>query len=451
MGPQCARDRRRVARRGGDRESAPSAYRCDEHRPGIRDRQQLRHRRGRIRRSDGTRDARRRPHGAFVGRRVGRAVHGRRAHRAASGVASRPGLGQLGPRRHRGHNGVRCHLTQAGPGTVLLRADLPLPPRCRHGLRGRSCGLLPGHRGQARPRAGELLPGGKARRGRDGRGVASAPSDASTARRHQAHSSIRCRGRAPRGVHGGAPPIRARSPGDRAPPVTPYGGALRFRNRRRRRVLLRDGAARRPRRRLAPAALRAHPARAGHLPPAPGVSLAVGGPVLWPGASRHQAREHLRLPLRRRIRLRKGAGFRDRANGPRCSGDEHGAHAGERRSWNAGVHGPRAGDGDRGGRPRRYLCDRLRGLLAPDRAARIHRGHADGDARATRPDYAHTSVSPGGPADPQATRGPHPRLSGEGPRIDRSPPKTCRPDWPRSRARAPGPRTGPGSGGPSTR
>src|SRR5690349_2809815 len=267
-----------------------------------------------------------------------------------------------------------------------------------------------------RARAGELLPGGKARRGRDGRGVASAPSDAGTARRHQAHSSIRCRGRAPRGVHGGAPPIRARSPGDRAPPVTPYGGALRFRNRRGRRVLLRDGAARRPRRRLAPAALRAHPARAGHLPPAAGVSLAVGGPVLWPGASRHQAREHLRLPLRRRIRLRKGAGFRDRANGPRCRGDEHGAHAGERRSWNAGVHGPRAGDGDRGGRPRGYLRDRLRGLLAPDRAARVHRGHADGDARATRPGHAHTAISPGGPADPQATRGPHPRLSGEGPR-----------------------------------
>src|SRR5438874_3555195 len=48
----------------------------------------------------------------------------------------------------------------------------------------------------------------------------------------------------------------------------------------------RHGAARRPRCRLAAAALRANPARAGHLPAAPGVSLAVRGPVVRPGASR---------------------------------------------------------------------------------------------------------------------------------------------------------------------
>ena len=37
---------------------------------------------------------------------------------------------------------------------------------------------------------------------------------------------------------------------------------------------------------------------------------------LRPGASRHQAREHLRLPLRRGVRLREGAGFRNRGGSP---------------------------------------------------------------------------------------------------------------------------------------
>src|SRR2546422_11419301 len=85
--------------------------------------------------------------------------------------------------------------------------------------------------------------------------------------------------------------FRSRGPGDRPPPLTPHGGALRFRDGRRRRLLLRDGAARRPRCGLATAALRANPARTGHLPAAPGVSLAVGGPVVRLGASRHQDRK----------------------------------------------------------------------------------------------------------------------------------------------------------------
>ena len=51
-----------------------------------------------------------------------------------------------------------------------------------------------------------------------------------------------------RRVGGGGPPVRARGPGHRPPPLAPHGGALRFRDRRRRRLLLRHGAARWPRR-----------------------------------------------------------------------------------------------------------------------------------------------------------------------------------------------------------
>src|SRR5947207_2984827 len=50
---------------------------------------------------------------------------------------------------------------------------------------------------------------------------------------------------------------------------------FRFRDRRRRRLLLCHGAAGRPRCRLATPPLRANPARTGHLPASPGLSLAV--------------------------------------------------------------------------------------------------------------------------------------------------------------------------------
>ena len=138
---------------------------------------------------DEPRDAPRLP-GALLGRRVGRAVHGRRADPAAPGGGGRPGLGQLGPRRHRAHDRVRRHLVPDRPGAVLLRARVPLPARGGHGLCRRPRGLPAGHRGQARARAGELPAGGEARRGRDGRGLASPASHAGTARRHQAHPAL---------------------------------------------------------------------------------------------------------------------------------------------------------------------------------------------------------------------------------------------------------------------
>src|SRR5882724_7770344 len=165
-------------------------------------------------------------------------------------AVGRSGFGQLGPRRRRAHDVVQCHLVQTRPGAVLLRARVPLPPRGGHGLCRCPCGLLPGHRGQARARAGELPSRGEARRGGDGGGLARSASHAGQACRHQAHPALLRPGWAGRSVGTSRPPIRARGPGDRPPPLTPYGGALRFRDGRRRRLLLRNGAARRPRCRL---------------------------------------------------------------------------------------------------------------------------------------------------------------------------------------------------------
>src|SRR6266699_1844829 len=133
------------------------------------------------------------------------------------------------------------------------------------------------------------------------RELASPASHAGEACRHQAHPALVRRRRAYRSVGGSTPAIRARGPGDRPPPLTPYCGALRFRDRRRRRLLLCHGTAGRPRCRLATPALRANPARTGHLPASPGLSLAVRGPVMRPGSSRHQTREHLPLPVRRGV------------------------------------------------------------------------------------------------------------------------------------------------------
>ena len=109
MGSRRHRDRGGVARRGGDPEPARAGSDGDEPRRGLRDRQQLRHRRGRVRRSPGARDPPRHA-GALLGRRLGRAVHGRRADLPASRAAGRPGIGQLGPRRHRTRDRVRRHL-----------------------------------------------------------------------------------------------------------------------------------------------------------------------------------------------------------------------------------------------------------------------------------------------------------------------------------------------------
>ena len=93
------------------------------------------------------------------------------------------------------------------------------------------------------------------------------------------------------------------------------------------------------------------------------------------GAPRHQAGQHLRLPLRRRPRLRQGARLRHR-QGRRTRRRSNGDPVTQRTraAGNAGVHRPRAGarsSGEIDGRADIYAT-RLRRLLAVDRAARVH-------------------------------------------------------------------------------
>src|SRR5437899_924728 len=132
----------------------------------------------------------------------------------------------LCPGRHRVHDRVRRHLAPAGSRAILLWAGVPLPPRGGHGLRGSPSGPQPGDRGQASPRAGQLPPGGEAGRRRNGRGLAGPAPHAGAARRHQAHQAFIGEGRPRPRLGGSTPPLRARGAGDRAPPLTPHGGAV---------------------------------------------------------------------------------------------------------------------------------------------------------------------------------------------------------------------------------
>ena len=75
---------------------------------------------------------------------------------------------------------------------------------------------------------------------------------------------------------------------------------------------------------------------------------------------------------------------------------------GERDPGTPAFMAPRAGNRQRAGRTRRHLFRRLRGVLAPDRAARVHRRDADGDAHEARPGSATASIGPDEPPNSQA-------------------------------------------------
>ena len=103
------------------------------------------------------------------------------------------------------------------------------------------------------------------------------------------------------------------------------------------------------------------------------------------------------------------------------------------------------------GRARRHLRDRLCGLLAPDRPARVHRRHPDGDCCCSTPRRRPCLRRPGptGRFRRHSTSSCCPAWP-RTPRTGRSPPGSCRAGWPRWKARAPGRRSGRGSGGRRT-
>ena len=169
---------------------------------------------------------------------------------------------------------------------------------------------------------------------------------------------------------------------------------LRLRHHQRRVLLLRDGAAGRPRSRVAGAGVRARAGVAGGLSAAPGLPLAGRRPRARVRASRHQAGQHLRVPDGARLRLREGAGFRPReGEGPRAGHDDAG-HDGPHHQRHAGVHGAGSDSRRRRGRStRRRLRAGLRGVLSPDRPPGVRSRHPDEDVRAAPASHARAAVA----------------------------------------------------------
>jgi hypothetical protein len=156
---------------------------------------------------------------------------------------------------------------------------------------------------------------------------------------------------------------------------------------------------------------------------------------------------------RRGPRLREGPRLRARQGARRAGGTRRrGTHRRQRRAGDAGVHRARAGDGRRQrGRSGRHLRHRLRGLLAADRPARVHRRHADGDPGTSCAHPAHAALGAGRPADPARSR-----TAGAGVPVQGS--RGSTPDRPRAvapacpgRVRRPLDRGSGACGGPLTR
>ena len=211
--------------------------------------------------------------------------------------------------------------------------------------------------------------------------------------------------------------VRAGGAGHREPPLAAHRGALRLRRGGRRRLLLRDGAARGARRRHAGPALRARSRRTAPIHMLRQICHSLSeARVARPRPSRHQAREHLPLPLRRGLRLREGAGFRHREGARRrARTTDAAAHAGEHDHGNAGVHRSRAGARrtELDGRADIYATGCVAYWLLTGQLVFTGR-HADGAAHAPRPDRSRRR-----------------RRRGRSCRFRRRSTASCCPAWPR--------------------
>ena len=124
---------------------------------------------------------------------------------------------------------------------------------------------------------------------------------------------------------------------------------------------------------------------------AAGLPLARRGARGGPRPPRHQAREHLPLPLRRRGGLREGRGLRPREG--RLRGRRSEPHADGPHHGDARLHAARDGAREGRGRTRGPLRARLRRLLPPDGPAGLRPQDRPRDASRPRVDAARPAVA----------------------------------------------------------
>ena len=216
-----------------------------------------------------------------------------------------------------------------------------------------------------------------------------------------------------------APALRARGAGHGAAAVAAHGGTLRLRRGRRRRLLLRDGAAGRPGPRGAgqratgrcrPSAPFTCCARCATRWPRPSprgwCTATSSRPTSSPAAtaatttsSRCWISASSRPPTPRR---------RKRASGLTSTMLLQGTPA--------FIAPEQALGGGRDRRPRRHLRHRLRRLLAADRAAGVHGRHGGRHHHASRAHRTHAAVATLGAADSAGARRAGAGLPGQGPR-----------------------------------
>ena len=239
---------------------------------------------------------------------------------------------------------LRLDRVPARHGRAVADGHLPdVPAELHLGRRGDAAGGdVPPH-GAPPPRsarAGQLRADRAAGRGRHGRSVARPPPAAGARRGDQAGAAVDA-GRERVGGARSAAPVRARGPGHGDAQLAAHHPAVRLRRGQRRQLLLRDGAAQRPRPRVARPRVRPAAARPRDVHAAAGLSLARRSARARAGASRREARQHLRVPHGPRLRLRQGARLRPGADPQGRSGaggDRDAAHRGAldrhaRRTW----------------------------------------------------------------------------------------------------------------------